>query len=50
LRFDLHFAPLLAGTQARTGAELLAFFRESPLVGVDLHIERDRTPGRESTL
>ena len=31
---------------ARTGAELLAFLRASPLVGEDLIIERDRTPGR----
>ncbi len=31
---------------ARTGAELLAFLRASPLVGEDLIIERDRTAGR----
>ena len=31
---------------ARTGAELLAFLRASPLVGEDLIIARDRTPGR----
>ena len=31
---------------ARTGAELLAFLRASPLVGEDLTIERDRTPSR----
>lgn len=43
-------APLLAGTQARTGEELLAFFRASPLVGVDLRIERSKSPGRELQL
>ena len=31
---------------ARTGAELLTFLRASPLVGEDLTIERDPTPGR----
>ena len=31
---------------AATGDELLAFFRASPLVGEDLTIERDRSPGR----
>ena len=31
---------------ARTGAELLAFLRASPLVGEDLIIARDRTAGR----
>ncbi len=31
---------------ARTGAELLAFLRASPLVGEDLIIKRDRSPGR----
>jgi hypothetical protein len=43
-------APLVAAPQARTGAELLAFFRSSPLIGVDLHIERDRSPGRKNPL
>ncbi|MEY2853246.1 MAG: hypothetical protein RL030_378 [Pseudomonadota bacterium] len=43
-------APLISLPQARTGAELLAFFRNSPLVGVDLHVERDRSPGRKSPL
>ena len=32
--------------RARTGAELLAFFRASPLVGEDLDMERDRSTGR----
>ena len=39
-------ASLTAREPARTGAELLAFLRASPLVGEDLTIERDRTPGR----
>ena len=30
----------------QTGADLLAFLRASPLVGEDMTIERDRTPGR----
>lgn len=43
-------APIVAAPQARTGAELLAFFRKSPLVGSGLQIERDRSPGRKVTL
>ncbi len=39
-------ASLTAVEPARTGAELLAFLRASPLVGEDVTIERDRTPGR----
>ena len=39
-------AALTVVEPARTGAELLAFLRASPLVGEDLTIERDRTPGR----
>lgn len=31
---------------ARSGDELVAFFRQSPLVGEDLEVERDRSPGR----
>lgn len=31
---------------ARTGADLVAFLRSSPLVGEDLVFERDRSPGR----
>ena len=30
----------------RTGAELVAFFRASPLVGEELMIERDQSTGR----
>lgn len=29
---------------------LVQFFRESPLVGVDLDLERDRDPGRDTDL
>lgn len=32
--------------RARTGAELLAFFRASPLIAEDIQTERDRSPGR----
>ena len=39
-------ASLTAVKPARTGAELLAFLRSSPLVGEDVTIERDRTSGR----
>lgn len=35
---------------AQTGDELIAFFRNSPLVGEDLSFERDRSPGREVVL
>ena len=38
--------PLLSSSVARTGAELVAFFRRSPLVGTDLSLERDRSEGR----
>jgi hypothetical protein len=31
---------------AASGAELVAFFRSSPLVGEDLVLERDRSSGR----
>ena len=39
-------ASLTVVEPARTGVELPAFLRASPLVGEDLTIERDRTPGR----
>ena len=32
--------------QAKTGKELVAFFRASPLVGLDIEFERDRSTGR----
>ena len=37
---------IMAVETARTGAELVAFFRNSPLAGEELTIERDRTEGR----
>ena len=39
-------APAVGLSPAESGEELVAFFRASPLVGEDLRIERDRTPGR----
>jgi antitoxin Phd len=30
--------------------DLVQFFRQSPLVGVDLDLERDRDPGRDTDL
>ncbi len=36
----------VAAPQAQTGRELLAFLRSSPLGGVELDIERDRSTGR----
>ena len=41
---------LTAVEPAQTGTELLAFLRASPLVGEDLKIERDRTPGQIARL
>jgi len=37
---------LVAAPKAQTGAELIAFFRKSPLVEAELSIERDRSTGR----
>ena len=37
---------LLSVPKAKTGKELIAFLRASPLVGIDLQIERDRSTGR----
>ena len=39
---------LVDRTQARTGAELLAFFRASPLLGADLECDRDPRAGPPS--
>lgn len=41
---------LVAPPVASTGKELVAFLRASPLVGSDLHIERDRSTGRDVDL
>ena len=37
---------LLSAPKARTGKELMAFLRASPLVETELQIERDLTTGR----
>ena len=42
--------PIVASSKAKTGSDLVAFFRQSPLVGADLHIERDRSTGRSADL
>lgn len=42
--------PILAPGAARTGAELVAFLRASPLVGAELDVARDRTAGRTADL
>jgi antitoxin Phd len=36
--------------KSRQPSSLVKFFRESPLVGADLDLERDRTPGRDVDL
>lgn len=38
--------PMLSVPRAKSGQELVAFFRASPLVGAELQIERDRSAGR----
>lgn len=42
--------PIVATTKARSGAELVAFFRASPLVQDQLEITRDRSSGRSVDL
>ena len=42
--------PVLATPRARTGSELVAFLRASPLTEVELPIERDRSTGRSAEL
>lgn len=49
MRIARHRAKTVAQS-ARTGAELLAFLRSSPLVGEDLDIERDPSTGRRVDL
>ena len=39
-------ATVVSPPRARTGAELVAFMRASPLRGVDFVVERDRSSGR----
>jgi antitoxin Phd len=36
--------------RARQPGSLVEFFRQSPLVGIDLNLERDRDPGRDIDL
>lgn len=43
-------APMLSVPRAKTGPELVAFLRASPLVGANLEIERDRSTGRSIDL
>ena len=43
-------AAALVPPQARTGKELMAFLRSSPLGCFELDIERDRSPGRKIDL
>lgn len=45
-RVRAQLQPLASPGKARTGAELVAFLRASPLVGADLDLERDRSTGR----
>ena len=40
-------APLLYDDVARTGRELIAFFKASPLADEDLDLERDKSPIRD---
>ena len=42
--------PMLSLPRAKTGEELVAFFRASPLVGAELQLERDRSAGRSADL
>jgi hypothetical protein len=45
-RLREQLAPAVGTSPARSGEELVAFFRASPLVGEDVRAERDRSPGR----
>ncbi len=42
--------PVLTTPRARTGAELVAFLRASPLTEADVPIERDTSTGRSAEL
>jgi hypothetical protein len=39
-------SPLIRTKVAGSGRDLVAFFRNSPLVGAELEFERDKSPGR----
>ena len=43
-------APAMSPPRAKTGAELVAFLRASPLCDADFVVERDRSPGRSVDL
>lgn len=42
--------PIVSASKAKTGSELVAFFRKSPLVGAELKIDRDTSTGRSPDL
>ena len=42
--------PMLTAPRARTGAELVAFFRASPMADTELRFERGRSTGRSADL
>ena len=44
---EKHFWPAAGGAEPKS---LVQFFRESPLVGLELDFERDQDPGRDITL
>jgi hypothetical protein len=48
-RIRERLTPLVRGVTARSGRELVAFFRSSPLVGEDLVVDRDRSEGRSAS-
>ena len=48
IRQSLH--PVLTAPKAKTGTELVAFLRASPLTETELPIERDRSTGRSADL
>ena len=40
--------PIVSLSKAKTGSELVAFFRNAPLIGDELDIERDTSTGRSA--
>lgn len=42
--------PIVSSKKARTGAELVAFLRASPLASAGLTFERDRSAGRSTDI
>ncbi len=48
IRQSLH--PVLTTPKAKTGTELVAFLRASPLTETELPVERDRSTGRSADL